>query len=251
MKKLILLLTACGLIGAQTTLARDVFVVVGQPRPPAGGGGLSITKLTDGQDTASNPATTASVSPAASSMVYLCIGYAVAGGGTATGSDTATVSGLGLTWTLVENGTDGTGRRGTLLYRGTGTASSGTISITLSTGSGTWTETFWSVLQVTGHNSGDPDDAPVSAANWSGGVTSGATGDVGTIDAGDAVIAFFIHETSEAVDITGFTELTDIFGGTDVRSLTAAYSTSDDTPAATWSTSSGWEGMGWVVNKAP
>jgi hypothetical protein len=206
---------------------------------------LAITNLTAGNDTTNNPATTASISPTSGAIVYLTVGYATTDG--MHPNDEITPVGVMATWEEIGR-ISGEGRRGIMVFRGSGAITPGTISITVSP-EGNWAETFWSVEEVAGYNAGDPDDAPVGAAAASG--TSGAIADVGTIDAGDAVIAAFGHEESESLTITGFTTLSAQTGGTDLRTLHVGYSASDETPEATWATNASWEGIAWIVNVDP
>jgi hypothetical protein len=209
---------------------------------------LAITNLTAGNDTTNNPATTASISPTSGAIVYLTVGYA--GDASTHPNDDIAPSGVMATWEEIGRiGSAGEGRRGIMVFRGSGAITPGTISITVSPSAGNWAETFWSIAEVTGYNAGDPDDAPVGAEAASG--TSGAITDVGTIDAGDAVIAAFAHEESESLTITGFTSLSAQTGGTDLRTLHVGYSMSDETPEATWATNAAWQGIAWIVNVDP
>lgn len=216
---------------------------------------LAISSLASGSNTSSNPASTASVNPTSGSVTYLFVGYAVEGGGTTVTGNSVTPSGARGTWTTIAHveaqTTSGLNRRGLFLVRGTGSVTNEAISITVNiTGPGNvWTETMWSVIEVTGQDA-TPDDTPVKNGAVSG--TTSSTADVGTVDAGDAVIFGVIHETNEAVSATGWTSLAEITGGTDIRTLHTYYddSSPDETPNATWASSGTWGSIAFVVNAA-
>lgn len=222
---------------------------------------LSITSLTEGIDTTNNPASTASVNPTSGSLTLAFIAYAVAGGGSTTSSDTVVPSGARGTWTLLGhvNATDfvNVGRRGMVLYAGTGSVASEAITITATTGSGTWTETAWSIIECTGQDGTTPYDTAQGAGDTS--ATSGEiTTSLGTAGAGDEVIAGWFHETGESVDTTtdgswGTLLGSGITGGSDIRTLHVFYDASDPqnvTPAAGWSTASTWGAIGVIINVA-
>lgn len=215
---------------------------------------LSISSLAAGRDTTNNPATTASVNPTAGSLTLLFVGVAVAGGGTVLNTDTVTPSGARGTWSAalvaVNDTQDGSGRRGLFLFAGTGSVTNEAITLTSTNVDGTWTETNWSVIQVTGQDTGTPYDAAVKAAGSSG--TTSTLADVGTPGAGDAVVFGVFHETDEAVTATGWSSLGSVTGGSDIRTLHTFYddSSPDETPNATWASSSQWGTVGLIVNVA-
>jgi hypothetical protein len=149
---------------------------------------------------------------------------------------------------MINDNENGTGRRGMYVFAGTGTVTSEAITLTSTNGSGTWTETNWSVIEVTGQDTGTPYDTAIKAAGTSG-MTS-TLDDVGTVDAGDSVVFGVIHETDEAVSAAGWTALGAVTGGSDIRTMHTFYddSSPDETPNATWSSSSLWGTIGLIVN---
>jgi len=109
---------------------------------------LTITQLTssiDGTDQSSY--TTASISPTQDRTVLLSLEQRIAVG-VAGGPGTPTVSGCGLTWTLVKRvtGSGGTPNRAISVWQGTGVAVSGTVTINCN--GETHTHVGWSIQEV-------------------------------------------------------------------------------------------------------
>jgi hypothetical protein len=207
------------------------------------------TLLDHGVDVTSDPADSASVSPAAGSVLFLFVGYSVVGGTVAGVNHDFTVSGVATTWTELAHAHPSiANRRGLFLYRGVGPFTPGTIGMDFTTGHGaTWETTFWSLTEITNPDTGDPEDAPVTTVD-NNSVTSGAIADVGTVGADDIVLAGFTHESNEAVTITGFTSLSHDANATGLRTLTVGWHATDDTPAATWASGSSYTAIGVIVN---
>src|SRR5687768_8851074 len=114
---------------------------------------IAWNELTQGADTTNNPATTASITPTSGAVVYAGVLVAVAGGGGTGAADSLAISGCGLTWVEVAELQYG-GRRAVYVWKGTGTPSAGALTITFTSGTGsTWTETMWSIDEVTGADS--------------------------------------------------------------------------------------------------
>lgn len=211
---------------------------------------LSITNLTSGRDTTNNPASTASVNPASGSRTYLWIGYAVEGGQPTHSGDTFSISGSRGTWTQLahEYSSGADSRRAVALYVGTGSVANEAISITVTPQVGTWTETAWVVDEVTGFDTGDPDDAPVTTEG------TGSTlqlPDVGTPGTGDRVYIGCTHEVDEAISVSGFTQTAQVTGGSDVRRFAVFYDASDpqdETPTFSTSTAGQKHAIGLILN---
>lgn len=197
---------------------------------------LAFTGLTSGFTQASNPVNTASVSPAAGSMVLLGV-FVCTEEDTGAATDALSVSGLGLTWTKV--GTVGFGAGSSCrvwIYRGTGTPSSGAVTLEY-TGDPTWFETHWHVIQVSGHDTTTPNDAATTNFTEDSPGTSIAAPDVGTPGTGDAVFAIVGVTTAGVNPAPGTgTELYEIdAGGVDLTSMTwYDASAADETPQASW-----------------
>jgi hypothetical protein len=171
----------------------------------------------------------------------------VAGGGTTVDSDDITPSGV-ATWTRI--GRVHVNRRSLYCFRGDGPFSAGTISITFTSGNGsTFTEFAWSVNESTGQDA-TPNDAVVTNSAASG--TTSAAVDPGTPGVGDAVMYAVIHETAENVALeASLTQLSEFEAGTDLRSLHVGYdvtATLDESPTATWASSSSNAVLAFVIN---
>lgn len=217
---------------------------------------MAINALTDGVDTSTNPSTTASISPTSGATCYAFVGIAETSGTNFEGG-TLAISGAGLTWVEVTSRTFLGARRKLYLFRGTGTPSSGALTITYTDdvdAAGTWTESMWSVFEVTDATVADPDDAPVSNDTGSGGSTSLAIGDVGTPGTDDLVICGFIIEGGTVSATLGQgTQLVNRGSGSDVRTLVVGYDPTpfDETPSVSWSGTESALGIGMIVNVTP
>ena len=214
---------------------------------------IAISLLTSGIEPTTNPSTTDAVNPTAGSVTYLFIAYAVEGGGTAINSDTVTPTGARGTWTQDEkiaDDTDGSGRRGSTLWIGTGTVTNEAITIT-ATMTGTWTETAWIVVEVTGADGTTPNDTPQKVSNTG---TSATLPSLGTAGASDAVLWAVHHEEGdESVTATGWTAVGAVVGtnaSNDIRTLHGFYdlTSPDVTPATDTFTSSVYGAIGFIIN---
>jgi hypothetical protein len=213
------------------------------------GGGpetLAFTVLTS-LLTTSNPETTESISPAAGSVVYVAVCAAESNTASA---GVLSVSGAGLSW--VQIGAQHYGdRRRVFVWKGTGTPSSGELTITYTpTGGGTYQEMAYSVVEVTGADGTTPNDAAVSGAAASG--TSLNLPDVGTPGAGDAVFSVFgMENASDGIALTAdITQLTKIETGGNIRSFICGWDNdpADETPGITWTSSGAAGGIAFIVN---
>lgn len=195
-----------------------------------------------------SPATTGTITFPADSVTYLSVGAAQTGG---TPGPTYAVSGTAITWTQVTASelTYGS-RRSIAVYRAvnTGAEVSETVSITVTCPSGTLEVVAWSIDRVTGANTADPDDAPVTGT----GTDSLNLGDVGTVDAGDAVYSLGGHENgTNNFALTGYTALGSVGSLTGLRQIRTYYddSSPDETPS--WTSDGGGNEIGaiaFVVN---
>ena len=216
---------------------------------------LAVTNLTSGSASGAT-ASTASISPSAGEVIYLTVASAVQGGETPGGAESWTISGCGLTWSLISKSVYGS-RRGAALYRGSGgTPSSGTISLQWNDdGSGTPQEYIWVVDKVTGADDTTPNDSAATPVTTVGG-TSITMGSLGTPDAGDYAYASFVHTgASSAMTLNSEleTKTAEVGGGAEVRRVLAAYDTSPDgspTPGVTWSGAEDGVGFGVIINAA-
>lgn len=203
------------------------------------GGDLVIVNL-DHDTSTSNPCSTASLTPTAGSM--LIVSAAAASSGSV--SDIA-VTGGGLSWTQLDFQVYGA-RRAISVWRGTGTYTSGALTITVSLGFGDYQETMFSVEQVTGFNASDPDDAAVSAE----GDDNLNLPDVGTPGTGDMIFSIFAHEdgANNFNFTSGITELAREAAGANVRQIITGYecdASMDETPGVT--SSGGTNAIGGIA----
>ena len=205
--------------------------------------------LTSGSDTSGAAAASASISPTSGGVVYVAVSYAVNAGAA---PDTGSVSGNSLTWTQVATQTHGTRRR-TYVFRGTGTATAGSVTMSYDPLGATWQETKWSIFEITGQNTTTPNDAAQVASTAA--ATALACPGVGTPDAGDLIIGAFAIEsdnvTPAADDGTTIHEV-DEGASSQVRTLYTFYDAdaSDETPSITWSGTNSAAGIGFIVNVA-
>lgn len=196
------------------------------------------TLLTNGGESnaADTEAQTASITPAASSVVFLGFFIFFSAGSATTNP---TVAGNGLTWTLVTTQDSLSVRRKLFLFRGVGTPSAGVITITRAAAT-TWDHISWQVFEHTGANT----SAPIVAGNTVGGNQDTGTGATPThtinynnaFAAGSAGIAIFANNggTRTATPRAGWTEIYDA-GVSATFGVESQYRlTSDTAGAATW-----------------
>lgn len=254
MKRIVQLILAAGLLLPLIVLrANPLFVLAGSPPAAGGGSSLEWTHL-DGTSTlhTSEPITTGTINAAAGSRVFVSFAYSVVGGGTAGVNDTVTVTGGGVTWDLVSEHY-WAARRGIHLFVSDGTPSSATLSIDFTTAYGsTFQEAAYSVDEATCNTT-----TRYSGLNTNTGA-SGTTVQVdltgGTVDSGDHTFFVAAHETAETITAeAGFTQLFTFLGSAGLRSIIVAYDgtpTIDQTPSASWSSSSG-SGIIGIIVEAP
>lgn len=256
-KLIILLLLVAGSVSAQLNNPAFVASLSKPAAAGGGGGGLSWSHLTSGSDTTTEPTSTASITPTANADVFVSIVVAVAGGGTTKAADTMSVSGCNLTWTQVAEipYKDNSDRRSCYVWHGKGASpTTGVLTLAFTPDSGTWTEHMWIVDQVTGAHTSSPY-SNVATVGYTTGGTSVSVTVGGTVDSGDHVFFMCGHETDEAVTLeASLTSLAAVTGGSDCRTINAGYDgtpTIDQTPSASWSSSSGYAAIAFIVEVAP
>lgn len=215
---------------------------------------IAFAELTQGSDTTNNPSTTASITPTANAQVFAAVVVAQT---TLTGitDGTLDVIGCNLTWSQVTKviyGADN-GRRILFLWRGVGASpTTGSLTITYTPTTGTWTENMWSIDEATGVDATTPLGTAYTNRDTTGTTASVTVSD--TPDAGDFVYSCIGEESDIAVTPeSGFTTLSNVTGGSDGRVLVAMYDgtpTIDTTPSATWTGANSWGIIGIVVNVA-
>lgn len=195
---------------------------------------ITITKLTSGTTTTDGTsAATASITPSSGKVVVIIFAYRDS-------AVTPTVSGCGLTWTLI-NGITG-------IYGYWGIASSpSTGAITMTFTGDAFTSCAWSVWEIGGSNIGFPIVQSV---------TDGKSGTNGSLllnafkSVDNATFAGFAHHSAEAsTEGSGFTEIDDVNVATNAVGLITEWKASNDTtPDASWATSANWVGIGFEVD---
>ena len=114
---------------------------------------LTFTTLTSGEDgDGGASSTTASISPAANSLILVAVSTGLSGAAAAPSS----LSGLGLTWTARGNATISNGNLNVALFSAQEDASPGSGAITINYSGITPTNCIWEVVQVTGHDTTSP-----------------------------------------------------------------------------------------------
>ncbi len=175
-----------------------------------GGGGITSQNLTSGiTGGGGTSVTTASISPAPNSVIIAAVGGRNPSGGA---NVTPTLSGAGLTWTLIGSALDGSGgsRSVVMFYAITG-ASPGSGALTFSYGSTSEQNFMWSVDQFSGANLSSPivQQASVTPAT---GTTSGVTVKLAALASGDASYGF-VRQNNGSVAVSpgsGFTQLSNV-----------------------------------------
>lgn len=203
---------------------------------------IAATLLTSANSsTDANTYTTASISPAANSLLLVFVWSSHA-----TTAPDNVVTGLSLTWTQRAVTTNSTASRKLTCITAQCGASPGsgalTITSTASIGDA------WAVIQITGHDTTTPVvQAPTSPTN----TTSALTGSITLAAAGNAnnrPFAAFGHRAQTATTPrTNWTELSDDLS--DASAPIAGFETQwrsdafETTASATWTTSSQWSGI--------
>lgn len=231
----------CCLIGIFT-----VWVLMVSTLPA--GAAVACSSLTSGQSTTDGTTfTTASVSPAANSLVLLF----VSAGGTTNPTTVPTGGGI-TTWTTVQDFSwHSDNQKRFMLFRAL-EASPGSGAITLTYGA-TAAGVQWSVVQCTG--------VPTSGTNGSGAVAQsqafGGTSTTGSIPyspaltSGSVTVQGFAHNANElATAEAGLTELSDTSQGNPNLGLEVSAGVSSSTPdtsSGSWATNVQWGGLGVEV----
>jgi hypothetical protein len=180
-------------------------------------------------------------------------------GGPLPDEEDVAVSGLGLTWSLVDDGTtEGAAgyrvRRRVYVFQTSGTASSGAVTITYS-GAATLAEITWSLQEWAGADVAGTPITNVSTNSVGTGSTQLTASVTGTSGAGDAIyVAFGVEEsggppTLESGWVAFSADETD-----EARHTIVAWDdhSGDTTPTVTWSsTSNGAGAVAFRINAAP
>lgn len=157
---------------------------------------VSISNLTSGNATSAT-ASTASVT--ISSGADLLLSVAVSTASTMSGAVyTVGITGGAETWTEIGTPIVYADRRKLHVFIGTGTKTNEAIAFNIAFTSLSYQSHAWSVDQITGHDTGTPNDTAVSFSQTSASASSIAAPDVGTPDSGDAIFAAFGVEDSDA-----------------------------------------------------
>ena len=216
---------------------------------------ITVTALDSGTFT-SSPGTTASISLDAGEMVVVDVATA---NSSSFQDHTVTVTGSGLTFGLLTGAKVEWGYR-RYIQRHYAVASgsfSGTLSIEVVTGGGTWQEAIYSVHKISGFDTGTPWGTVYTNATPStpaGRATSLSVTVSDTPDSGDIVdAAFGIEGASVSSTLNGELDTTihNVGGGGNVRTLHTAYDSAPDsnpTPGVTWTGDSYAGGYAVVCN---
>lgn len=211
------------------------------------------TNLTNDSSTA-NPATTASVSPTDNALLLLAI-VVVKEAAPAPESDDVSVSGLDLTWELVES-RDYRARRRLYLFRSQGVATPGTITITYS-GDPTYQEMQWALSEwvdaVVGSNGASAIKGVATAVEETS--VNSLTVNIGSSPtSGDRTyVAFGVEEAGGPPTLEAGWSTLSALESANVRHLvTADDFDQDQTPTISWSSSgNGAGGIGLIVSATP
>jgi hypothetical protein len=204
-----------------------------------------LIELTGGAAASGTSATTASISPTANRPVFAVVLSSINGG---TAPVAPTVSGAGLTWTLVDDDTVtefpfGTGRLS--VWRGVN-ASPSAGALTISFGAENQDGIAWTILD------GDGLDAVVQSvsANASSGTTAGVT--LAAFASGSNFTLHAVGNNNVAVNIDHDSPLTDFTqrAAGEVILRAGFNAGSDTTPSATLSGSHSWMAIGLELSLA-
>jgi hypothetical protein len=205
---------------------------------------ITHANLTRGQsDTDATSYTTASVTPGANRLVLLSVASEVSSGDGAE----PTISGNGLTWTLVRSTREiGTSVMQVHVFRAMGgSPSSG--SITISFGSQTQMHCAWSVDEFDGvRTTGGGADAVAQSVLASGSGANMSATLASFAASSHRPYATWRHASSTEHDPeSGYTEITDQVIGTGARRHYVEWhaSAAEETPSTTGTVSSSWRGV--------
>jgi hypothetical protein len=223
---------------------------------------IGATLLTSSYDNVDRTSyTTASISPAANSLLLLFVGDNSNGVIAPEGVPT----GLSLTWerlaTTAWGNNPGTSRTGAWIAQCGATPGSGTITLTENDrGSGTTSRgTAWSVIQITGHHVAQP----VRQVQYPEvGTIAFLSGDLATscslamlpaTDANSRGFSCFAHAANEATTFrTNWSELSDVSGATNSFAFETQWRSDafETTASASWTTSSRFNGIAIEIAEA-
>lgn len=210
---------------------------------------LVATLLTGNYDNVDRTAyTTASISPAANSVLYLF--YTTRH---ATTGPNMTPSGVtGITWTRKTSQVDGISLIG--VWEGVVGGSPGTGALTLTIDGGvTAIGCEWSIIQVTGADTSAPTVQTPLGATGSTGTASSLTFAAASA-AGNRFFSYHLHRANEVTNPrTNWTELDDRAGSTPNSAHELQWrndGTNETTASASWTTSSRWQALGVEVKVA-
>lgn len=181
-------------------------------------------------DPATGPYVTSSVSPTGEVLLYLQLADAAS-------ISVSSVTGCGLTWTQVsDGGAWGTASYRNVVWKGVGTATSGTVTITFNTDPYTFD---YFLVDVTGHST---SGMVVQTVTNSGNGTTASATLAAFSDANNATAAFATQNDNNGVTPgTGFTELAERIRGPFTMSMAPEFRNDPDTsPDATFGFSQDW-----------
>jgi hypothetical protein len=220
---------------------------------------LAATLLTSSYDNVDRTSyTTASISPAANSLLLLFVTDSIAAGT----APEAVPTGLSLTWerlgTRAWGATPASQRSGAWIAQCGASPGSGTVTLTENDrGSGTTSVgTAWAIIQITGHHVTQPvrqvQYPGTTSTNQSG--LSGTSHTLAMLDAADGssrAFAYFAHAANEATTFrTNWSELSDDAGSAVILGSESQWRSDEfeTTASASWSTSVRY--MGFAVEIA-
>jgi len=210
---------------------------------------IALANLTSG-DGGASPNSTASISPTNGGVVFVWVVWAMNTVATLSASN---VSGCGLTWTLIQE-LPYASRRVAQLWAGTGTPSSGQLTLTATPSTGSIVDCLWIVDESTGLDGTTPYGTRYT--NTATGTQTISVTVSETPDTGDFVYSVVAVEGSSAT-ITVGSELSNLLQsvntGSDVRGVASGYNSSPDstpTPTYNWDVTSDSAIVGVVLNVA-
>jgi len=203
--------------------------------------------LLDSGSNSTNSGTTASVSIGTNTLVLL----AILSSGT---TNAASPSGLGLTWVSVKADNFDTGATPTRrlqVFRGMGSATSGTVTWTISSADGN----AWSMVEFTGVNTSGTNGSGAIVQSVSGHQNSGTSQSLTMASFGDAVNnmaygAFGISTTGGIANEGGYTEMHDVTYTSPNAGLETERLLGEDTTISASFASSACSGIGIEIKAA-
>jgi hypothetical protein len=186
--------------------------------------------------------TSASISPAANSLLLICTHWAAL----TTAATTINITGLSLTWSLTVFDADGVRSQAIHQAQCGASPGSGTVSMNWTAGDATQAGCGWIIVQITGHNT----TTPIVQSKIAGGDGTTATAPTATLTnaigaAGNRVMNFVSHRVQEQVNPrTNWTELADVNTSSPSENLECQWrddGTNETTFGATWTTSARYQ----------